>query len=254
MKYRRTKGIEFMSVMDTEVIEAEALRCRIFDLLENTTHQSFALERSYTQIGVSLYEFKAKECWRQYPELYQTFDDFITELKTRFKRGRTQLYGYLAVAEVLLPTIGEEKLEQMGVTKALELKRAVKRLEGKPLPAGLLDAALDTAKTASELRGEIGRVLNITEEPKGTWFDLQGFFMTPEERKELKEAFLGTEALLNIKNDLPDHIRRKEVVLAWMREWWGTHAVEVNGGQMPENAVPVLIQRSAVLDTSLVEK
>jgi len=127
-------------------------------------------------------------------------------------------------------------------------------LEGKPLPAGLLDAALDTAKTASELRGEIGRALNITEDPKGTWMDLQGFFMTPEERKEFKEAFLGTEALLNIKNDLPDHIRRKEVVLAWMREWWGTHAVEVNGGQMPENAVPVLIQRSAVLDTSLVEK
>jgi hypothetical protein len=220
---------------------ASEKRLAIFNVLENTTKQVFALEQSWICLGIMLSEFKAQEYWRQFKE-YPTFDDFISELKHRFNRGRTQLYSYLGVAEALLPTIGAEKLEQMGIAKALELKRAMKKLDGKPLPAGLLEAALDQSKTTTELRGEVGAALHITEDPKGTWFDLQGFFMLPDERKEFKEAFLATEGLLGLSNTLPDHIRRKEVILAWMREWYGTHAAEFNGVQQPANAEPVLIQ------------
>jgi hypothetical protein len=219
--------------------EAELLRLKIFTELEGATVTCFSLEQSWIRLGVLLSEFKQQEHWRGLG--YSTFDDFISELKSKFNRGRTVLYSYLGVAEVLLPTITAEKLEQMGIAKALELKRALKRLEGKPLPAGLLAAALDPNKTTTELRGEVGAALHITEEPKGTWFDLQGFFMLPDERKEFKEAFLATEALLGLSNALPDHIRRKEVILAWLREWYGTHAAEVNGPQQPENAAPVII-------------
>ena len=220
---------------------AEEMRRKIFNVLENTTVQVFTLEQNWIRLGVMLSEFKAQEHWRQFKE-YQTFDDFISELKHRFNRGRTQLYSYLSVAEQLLPTIGAEKLEQMGISKALELKRAMKKLEGKPLPAGLLEAALDPKSTTTELRGAVGAALHITEEPKGSWFDLQGFFMLPDERKEFKEAFLATEGVLGLSNTLPDHIRRKEVILAWMREFYGTHAAEFNGVQQPENAKPVLVQ------------
>jgi hypothetical protein len=118
----------------------------------------------------------------------------------------------------------------------------VKKLEGKPLPPALLDAALDATKTTKELRGTIGQALNLTEEPKGTWLDLDGFFITAEERGEFKKAFLATEALLGLPRDIPDHIRRKEVILTWMREWYGTHAVEVNGAKQPVNVEPVLVQ------------
>ena len=223
---------------------AEEMRRRIFNVLENTTAQVFTLEQSWIRLGVLLSSFKEKEYWREFKE-YPTFDDFISELKHRFNRGRTQLYSYLGVAEALLPTIGAEKLEQMGISKALELKRAMKKLEGKPLPAGLLEAALDPSKTTSELRGAVGAALHITEDPKGTWMDLQGFFMLPDERKEFKEAFLATEALLALSNTLPDHIRRKEVILAWMREFYGTHAAEYNGVQQPDNTEPQLIAGSA---------
>ena len=220
---------------------AAELRRQIFNVLENSTAGEFALEQSWTRLGVLLVEFKSQECWRELS--YTTFDDFMSELKVKFKRGRTQLYGYLAVAEVLLPTIGAEKLEQMGISKALELKRAVKKLENKPLPPALLEAALDASKTTKELRATIGQALNLTEEPKGSWFDLDGFFMTPEERAEFKAAFLATEAMLGLKRDIPDHIRRKEVILTWMREWYGTHAVEVNGAKQPANADPILVPR-----------
>ena len=222
--------------------EAEALRCRIYNELEGTSVACFALDQSFVRVGVLLAEFKAKEFWRAYPDLYKTFDDFISELKIKFKRGRTQLYSYLTVAEVLLPTIDAEKLEQMGISKALELKRAMKKLEGKPLPSVLLDAALDSTKTTKELRGTIGQALNLEPDQAGTWLDLDGFFMTPEERKEFKDAFLATEALLGLTRETADHIRRKEVILTWMREWYGTHAAEVNGAKQPVNVAPVLVQ------------
>lgn len=220
-------------------MEATELRRRIYNVLENSTAGEFALEQSWTRLGVMLSSFKAQECWRELG--YATFDTFMEELKVKFKRGRTQLYGYLSVAEILLPTIGADKLELMGVSKALELKRAIKKLDGKPLPSALLDAALDATKTTKELRGTIGQALNLTEEPKGTWFDLDGFFMTPEERKEFKEVFLATEAMLGLTRSVPEHVRRKEVILTWMREWYGTHAAEVNGEKQPANMPATLI-------------
>ena len=220
---------------------AELLRLKIFTELEGTTVACFALEQSWVRLGVLLSEFKQQEHWRSLG--YQTFDDFISELKSKFNRGRTVLYGYLAVAEVLLPTMSADVLEKMGISKALELKRAMKKLDGKPLPAGLLEAALDPSKTTTELRGAIGSALHITEEPKGTWLDLQGFFMLPDERKEFKEAFLATEGLLGLSNSLPDHIRRKCVIIAWMQEFYGTHAAEFNGVQQPVNTAPMLLMQ-----------
>ncbi len=226
------------SVPNPTVIDDSAAaerRRRIYNILENTTATAFKLEQSWIRLGVMLSEFKAAEDWR--PLGYTTFDDFMDELRARFNRGRTQLYGYLSVAEHLLPIISAEKLEEMGIAKALELKRAKKALDGKPLPQALIDSALgnnaETGKptTAKELRGEIGKALNLEPETAGTWMDLDGFFMDKTERAEFKEAFLATEGVLGLTRELPDHIRRKEVILTWMREWFGTHAAEFYGPQ-----------------------
>jgi len=102
-------------------------------------------------------------------------------------------------------------------------------------------AAASKDVTASDLRAELAKVTHATEEPKGTWLDLQGFFITADERAEFKEAFLATESLLGLSNTVPDHIRRKEVFLCWMREWYGTHATEINGVQQPKNVAPALV-------------
>lgn len=236
------------------VSESDELRRKIYNVLESAGAIGFELEQSWMWLGVLLAQFKAKEHWRKYPDRYKTFDDFIDELKAKFNRGRTQLYSYLSVAEKLLPTIGAEKLEQMGIAKALELKRAMKKLEGKPLPPELLASALDSKKTTKELRGEIGRALNLTEEPAGTWFDLDGFFMTPDERKEFKEAVVATEGLLGLKRETPDHIRRKEVIMSWMREWYGTHAAEFNGVPHPANVAPVLMRPDNIPNESEIDE
>ena len=67
----------------------EALRAAIYNELEGTTVACFALEQSWTRLGVKLAEFKAKECWR--PLGYENLDAFMNELRHRFQRGRTQL-------------------------------------------------------------------------------------------------------------------------------------------------------------------
>ena len=209
----------------------EAKRTEIYKVLESASADSFKLERSWIRLGLLLSEFKAQECWR--PLGYQIFDDFISELKSKSGRGRTQLYGYLGVAEALLPTISAEKLEAMGIAKALELKRALKALDGKPLPEDLINKALGDG-TTKELRGDIGKALNLSPEPAGTWFDLDGIFLTAEERAEFKEVWKVSEALLGLTKEIPEHVRRKAVLTAWMREWYGTWAHDFYGKVNPE--------------------
>ena len=213
---------------DANAVEAAlAKRTSIYNELEGTSAACFALEQSWVRLGLMLSEFKAREHWR--PLGYTTFDDFISELKDRFKRGRTQLYSYLGVAEQLLPVVSAEKLEAMGISKAQELRRTLKLLAGKPLPPELVDAALQSDKTAKELRVDIGAALNFTPEEKGTWFDFGGCFLLPDERKEFREAVQATEGILEISSNIPDHIRRKEVILTWMREWYATWSPEFYG-------------------------
>jgi hypothetical protein len=210
---------------------AEALRELIYHELEGTTVACFALEQSWTRLGILLAEFKMKEHWRKFAE-YKTLDDFIRELKHKFNRGRTQLYGYMGACETMLPLCSRNELEKMGISKVLELKRAVKQLPvGTELPQELVQKALNPEATAKELRADVGKFLHAAPDDHGTWMDLDGFYITPEERKEFKEAWLATEALLNIKPDVPEHLRRKAVFLTWMREWWGTHAKEYFDGK-----------------------
>ena len=214
-------------ILTSDIIPAEQLRSAIYNELEGTSAACFRLEQSWVRLGVMLSHFKAQEHWRRLG--YQTFDDFMHELKERFHRGRTQLYGYMGAAEQLLSTISAEDLEKMGISKVLELKRALKKLDGKPLSQDLINKALADGTTTKELRGDIAQALNLSPEPAGTWFDMDGFFMDPDERKEFKEIWHVAEGLLGLKKETPDHIRRKEVILTCMREWYGTHAAEFYG-------------------------
>jgi hypothetical protein len=63
----------------------------------------------------------------------------------------------------------------------------------------------------------------------GTWFDFDGCFMTPEERAEFKDTVRMTATLLELKKALPEHVQRKEIFFAWLREFRGTHETEVYG-------------------------
>jgi hypothetical protein len=210
-----------------EVSVAEILRQEIYNQLGAAAADEIVLEQSWMKLGLLLAAFKANEGWR--PLGYPSLDAFMLELRDKYHRGRTQLWSYLTVAEKLGPVISTEALEQMGISKALELKRALVKADGKPLPDSVVAAAL-TSMTIKELRGQIGQAMNLPDDREpGTWFDFDGCFMTPDERKEFKEAVVITEKLLELSRATPDPIRRKAIFFAWLREFVGTHAAEVNG-------------------------
>ena len=219
---------------------AELLRQEIYTQLGKAEVEEASLDHSWMKLGVLLAAFKAKECWREL-DGYVTFDEFIGELKHRYNRGRTQLYAYLGVAETLGPIIPAETLERIGVSKAMELKRAMVK-SGKQLPESLIAAAQESTTTIKELRGLVGEALNLADDrTPGTWFDFDGCFFTKDEREEFKAAVVLTERLLELSKDLPDHMRRKAIFTAWMQEFVGTHAAEINGPAMTTTSAKLVL-------------
>lgn len=201
---------------------------QIYGQLANATANEFVLEQSWMKLGQLLLRCKDTEEWRK--DSYDSFPQFMDALRIRFQRGRTQLWAYVSVAEILLPTIPADKLEAMGISKALELKRAMVQNGNKPIPAEMVEKALEPKITGKEVRAMMAEAFNLAPDEKGTWFDAGGFYVTPDERKELYVIIQAAKRLLGIKNSVPEHIQRKEIILNWAREWGGTHLAEVYGG------------------------
>lgn len=223
----------------TKVVATE-LRDAIYRELDAATADVVKLEQSWMRLGQHLSSFKANEYWRDLG--YTTFDDFMAELSKKYHRGRTQLWSYLGVAEKLLPTISATTLEEIGISKAMELKRAMKKSGTDKLPDTVVDAARQRSVTTKELRGIVGTAMNVDTAPDpGSWFDFDGCYMTPEERREFIDIIQCTIALLSLKPEIPDHIKRKEVFLTWAREWFGTHAHDFYGPKTVEAETPATL-------------
>lgn len=202
----------------------------IYKRLSEACADEAALEHGWISLGALLLRYRDSKQWAD--DGFESFDTFMETLRQRFKRGRTQLRSYLGVAEFFLPTISEADLEAIGVSNALEMRRASK-LAGKPVPDALVLEA--KALTTKELRAKLAEAFNITNDEKGTWFDLQGCFFTTDQRREFKDAAKVAMKVLGIKPSVPDHIARAEIMLAFAKEFFGTHAPEVYGTQ-PESA------------------
>jgi hypothetical protein len=190
-------------------------------------------------VGKLLATCKAGEHWRAGG--FGSLDEFMLDLRERYKRGRTQLWSYMTVAEKLLPILDATTLEEIGISKAMELKRGLKKADGKSLPETIIEAARKQATTAKEVRALVAQAFNLSPDDKGSWFDFDGCFMTPEERQEFKQAVKITMMLLEIKKDVPEHIARKEIFMAWAREFKATHEPEVFGPVTTVNTPAVLM-------------
>lgn len=208
--------------------QAKEARRKIHNVLANGAENQLKLEATWITLGSLLADFKLTEQWRELN--YQCFEDFILELRDKYDRGKTQLLGYTDVAEKLLPIIPAEHLTEIGISKCFELKRAVKMLEGKPLPDDIIEKARKPETKIKELRALIGSSLHIADDrEQGTWFDLGGCFFTAEERKEFVDALKLAKAHLALAPSVPDHIARKEIMLDFAREYFATWAPVVYG-------------------------
>ena len=188
-----------------------------------------------------LTEFKTDESWRELKgpdgKFYLGFDDFMVELKDRWNRGTSTLWAYQACAEKLLPLIPAEILDEIGITKAQELKRAAGM--GAKLDDVIIEAARSKSVTLKELRGIIAQFLQLPDDRmSGLWFDFGGTYFTKEERLEFVECVELTQRLLNLKPEQKDVFKRHEIFMAWIREFVGTHYADVYGPQIEPPELP----------------
>lgn len=231
--------MEISTIVPAEATEA---RNKIYGVLANAAVSECALEQSWMQLGALLADFKANERWR--PLGYQNFPAFMDELRTTYRRGRSQLWAYLNAAEALTPYYDAKQLEALGITKAQELRRAI-ALTKQPLPETITVAGLPVnfmgyaqATSVKELRAAIAEALCLPDDRQpGSWFDFGGCYFTAEEKKSFVEAVRVAKAQLNIKPHVPEHIQRKEIMLAFASEYFQTWAHEVDGPGTPQEPV-----------------
>jgi hypothetical protein len=214
-------------------------RAEIDELLGQISTHEIRLARSYARLGSLIREVKTQQYWITYG--YNRFTEYLEVIREKIGRERSQMYGYLSVAESLLPALTEEQLEDIGYSKAQELRRLVQQggninIEI-PDPSNqsedtfgtikLTDYAADPKVTAKQLRVKINEILHVKEENQGLWLDLSGFYATPDERKEIDQFWSLGKQLLGPKDEQQEHVWRKIVFMDAVRECVSTWQGEV---------------------------
>ena len=215
----------------------------IENLLGQISGHELRLSKSYARLGNLLLRAKNEQFW--IPLGYERFSSMIEDIGKKIDRRRSQMYAILSVAETLSSYLSETELETIGIAKSHELRRFVKQsgrrpdvLISVPIPAGRLppvsadspDAfgatttvalsayAANSDVTAALLRVEVNKLLHQEEEPQGYWYDAGGYYLLPDEKKEIEQFWAVGRAALGMTDEVSEHTWKKEVMLAAARE------------------------------------
>jgi hypothetical protein len=90
-----------------------------------------------------------------------------------------------------------------------------------------MDYAADPKVTAKQLRVKVNELLHVTEDVQGFWLDLNGFYATADERKEIDQFWEVGRRFLQLENEQQDHTWKKQVFLASIREAYSTWVVSI---------------------------
>lgn len=218
-----------VEVMGSDDEEAMAAAKQIDRLLDEIKSGELSLATNYAKLGSQLLRVRSKKYWLSLG--FRSFGKYVESVKERISLGRTQLYMFISVAEKLLPSVTEEDLNKMGITKALELQRVVVQT-GRGPSKELVDHALDPDTTREKLRGAVFQSLNQPADEPATYFDFGGCYLTAGEREEIKRGFDVAERVdPAIPIEWPEHTRKKEVMLRFAREFLATYEQLVERGE-----------------------
>jgi len=207
-----------------DVEAAQKLGRDIDTLLDSINTHELRLATSYARLGGLLREVKIHAYWQAFG--YDRFSSYLEFIREKIDRRRSQLYAILSVAEVLLPYLSEEKLEEIGISKAHELRRLVREGgnldsmidDGPDTYVQLMDYAADPKVTAAKLRVKVNELLHQTEQPQGYWYDFGGAYLLPDEKKEIEQFWELGRKILGLAEESSEHVWKKEVFLASARE------------------------------------
>lgn len=200
-----------------EILEAQETNQEIEKIASQIQTFERTIASSWVRIGSLSLKIRQKKYWQVYG--HHSFGSFVASLEPKINRERSQVYLCIGVVETLSSQIDEDKLEEMGISKANELKKYAKE-SGKLVPEELLKSALDSKKNVKVLRAEIADALHKTLDEKGTWYDFGGFYVTEDEKQLIEDTIeLAKSIDPVILHDIPDHCQRKEVLLRWCMEF-----------------------------------
>jgi hypothetical protein len=204
-----------------EKSQAYSLKEEVDSLLDEIHGHEKKLGSSYVKLGRLLGEVDRQRAW--IPWGYTSLAGYITAIKDRIGRERSQIFEMISVAQRLLPQVSEADLEAMGISRASLLKKFVVQSQRRVTPE-LLAAALDCTVTVANLKQLCYSEMNQKQDPLGTWYDLSGFYVSPDEKLEMKRGFeLARRVDPPTDPNLPEHYQRKDCVLKWVREFIGTY-------------------------------
>jgi hypothetical protein len=220
--------VEVEILAPTENAEANRVRAQIATLVEEIRNHESSLVRDFAKLGTHLLTVREQKFWILWD--FKSFGQYLAGIQNGLGKGRAQLYQAISVVEKLLPEVTEGELAQMGISKAIALRKAIDP-SGHVSPE-LVKLALDPKITIEDLRGEIYKACNLVAEEDGSWLDLGGIFVTAAERAELKRAddvACRTDPI--IPRDISDHIRRKEIRMRQAQEYLATYEGIVERGE-----------------------
>jgi len=211
------------------------LRQEIDSLLDQINSHELRLSHGYAKLGGLLREAETTGKWREWG--FDRFTLYLAYVGDKINRQKSQVYAILSAATDLLPYMSEAKLEEIGITKAHELRRFIKISGKRPDigindpddemllgmgPVQLLEYAARVGVTAAQLRLQVNKLLHQEETPKGFWFDLGGCYFTTEEKKTwLRAVELGTQ-FSEVAPETSEHEKLKASLLMMAQEAIGT--------------------------------
>lgn len=201
---------------------AHSTHQEILKLITKVRAAETELEHGYVKLGKHIFDMQAKTLWLILG--YASWRDYFGFLQDKFETGRTQLYSYLGTVKSLAPYVDDDTMDEMGITKAKELKRAIDTTNKAPSDE-LLKKARDPKVTAPQFKKEVETEFHIKEHnEQGTWRDLGGAFFTDEEYAIwLKAINLAKCIDPVIPTSLPKHSQFKESLMRLSEEFIGTY-------------------------------
>jgi len=207
---------------ESDKLDAEAVLHDITTTVESIRSGELKLAMSWVHLGSLLLKAQTRKHWITWG--YESFGKLIDDLRGKLDRQRSYLYNVVDVSERLLPSMSEEDLEKIGISKANQLARYCKQ-SGLPVPKDLLDVAFNETTSVEDLHVAVLEALNEKGEVKGNWWSFDGFYLLPDEKSEILQAVeLAKRVDPPIPATLPDHEQRKQVMLKFAREFYGTWA------------------------------
>lgn len=188
------------------------------------------LDHGYAKLGLLLVEVSEQELWREAG--FKSFDTYLTTVIEKYHKGRTQMYAIFTSVREMRPYLTEGQMNDMGITKLNQLKKATAKL-GFPPNNAVMEIALDPKSTVADVRKAVAQNHQFTEEEaKGTWFDLGGFFVSDDERLVIRGAFEASWRVDPvIQKSVKNEIRTKEGLLRMAMEFLATHGETSERGE-----------------------